>query len=244
MLICNVQAIGHRPLAQVPTLILAVIPVASLMQRWADMEDDSDDEFIPAPSDLQQTLVIDTSPKGLINDTSELFECASLSKNKWRKWYVALLVPLDFSGEYMDSIPNILQYLEEHQWRGTLFTKPGSFLGAMSFFVAPLCRAVVKQSNSFKGFEQIQFCAAAFSGEVPDGIMVLHCRTSTCLLFEVGQQLRTVSLKYLIFCAALKKRMAFIIHIDDEYAPLFFPTKMYYHLQWTKKGQTRWCYLR
>ena len=120
----------------------------------------------------------------------------------------------------------------------------GVFLGAMSFFLAPLCRAVVKQSNSFKGFEQIQFCAAAFSGEVPDGIMVLHCTTSTCLLFQVGQELRTVSLKYFIFCAALKMRMAFIIHIDDEYAPLFFPTKMYYHLQWTKKGQTRWCYLQ
>ena len=204
------------------------------MQRWADMED-SDNEFNPAPSDLQQSLYNNTSEKGLISDTKEPLQCAPLTRNEWRKWYAALLVPMDFSGEYMDTFRNILQYLEEHQWRGTLFTKPGSFLGAMSFFLAPLCRAVVKQANSFNGFQQIHFCAYAFSGEIPDGIMVLDCTMSTCLLFQVGKELRTVTLKHFIFCAALKMKMAFIIHIDDEYAPLFFPSKMYYQLQWSKK---------
>ena len=149
-----------------------------------------------------------------------------------------------FRCRILEVFSNIIsQYLEEHEWRGTLFTKPGSLLGALSFFLAPLSKALVNQSSSLDGMEQIQFCADTFSSEIPHGIMVLHCASSSCFLFQGDSKRRIVSMKYFIFCAALKRKRAFIIYIDKEFAPLCFPTKMYYHLQWNKKRKSVWCYL-
>ena len=212
--------------------------------RWADVQDSSDEDFDPRTSDFQESWIKCISCHEMKGDTSESLQPTSVTKNNWRKWYVALLVPLDFDAEYWKFSPNIIsQYLEEHEWRGTLFTKPGSFLGALSYFLAPIAKGLVDQTISFDGMEQIQFCADTFSSQIPHGIMVLHSASASCFLFQGERKRRIVSIKYFIFCAALQRKTAFIIYIDKEFAPLCFPTKMYYHLQWNKKGKSVWCYL-
>ena len=212
--------------------------------RWADIQDSSDEDFDPRTSDFQQSWIKCISCDEVRGDTSERLQPISFTKNTWRKWYVALLVPLDFNAKYWKLSPNIIsQYLEEHEWRGTLFAKPGSFLGALSYFLPPIAKGLVDQTISFDGMEQIQFCADTFSSQIPHGIMVLHSASASCFLFQGERKRRIVSIKYFIFCAALQRKMAFIIYIDKEFAPLCFPPRMLYDLNWTEKGKSVWCCL-
>lgn len=110
--------------------------------RWADINDEDDDDLgiwnaSPGPSTLGQD------------------ECKG-TKNELKSWFMAILIPLGFTGKCIDSVQTLLQLTQKKNWHSTEHAPFGSFLGALAAFT-PITKEDFHISQSLTGEIQREF---------------------------------------------------------------------------------------